>query len=65
MLKSVIRRIVLDRDTKEEVVIGLEVGRRDILCLYKDRNGVFISLSNGRVVKADHTLRELQRIFGI
>lgn len=62
-MKPLIRRIVLDRETKEEIVIGLEIGRRDILCLYKDRNGVFISLANGKLVKVDHTLNELEEIF--
>ncbi len=64
-MKTLVRRIVRDRETKEDIIIGLEVDSSDILCLYEDRNGVFVSSSDGRVAKLDHPLSELQELFGL
>lgn len=57
------RRIVKDRETKEDKVILHEIRKSDVQCVYKDRNGVFLSLTSGILIKTDHTYEEMTNAF--
>ena len=49
---------------EDEVTEGREeIHEKDVACLYKDRNGVFILKKNGILTKVKHTLEELYPYF--
>ena len=52
------------RRDEDEVTEGRsEIYRKDVACLYKDRNGVFIVNKSGFMIKVKHTLEELKPYF--
>jgi len=62
-MKIRLLRIVRDKVTKEEIQVPSEVDTEEVQCVYKDRNGVSLSLKNGYTVKVAHTLEEMVDCF--
>lgn len=52
-------RFKRDKETKEEKIVPLSLYKKDIICLYRDRNGVFIVLNQGYMYKVPYKLEEL------
>ena len=44
----------------EEAKKTLELNTNSIACLYKDRNGVFITTKGGKMYKMNHSFKELE-----
>ena len=53
-------RLIKDRDTGEEEGISDKIEFKNIQCLYKDRNGTWLVLSTGYMIKTAHTMSELE-----
>ena len=51
------------RDEDEVTERRSEIYRKDVACLYKDRNGVFIVNKSGLMIKVKHSLKELYPYF--
>ena len=51
------------RDEDEVTESRSEIYRKDVACLYKDRNGVFIVNKSGFMIKVKHSLKELYPYF--
>ncbi len=49
-----------DKETDEITKYELRLHEQDIACLYKDRYGVYICTVGGKMMKVDHSLKELQ-----
>ena len=58
-MKIRLLRLVKDWKTKEEKQILEEVKTEWVQCVYRDRNGVFLSLDNGFTIKVDHSFDEM------
>lgn len=58
-------KIKYDKETKEESRVPLFLYKSDIICLYKDRNGVFIVTSQGFIHKIPLNMKELKEYVGI
>jgi hypothetical protein len=51
-----------DKDTDEIIRYELNIKRRDIACLYKDRYGVYVYTHFGRLYKVEHSLSSLEKL---
>jgi hypothetical protein len=64
-MKIEVKRIVKNRHTGEERAFIDEIDTKDVQCLYKDKFGVYLSLTSGYLIKVeDVTLSELQNQLG-
>jgi hypothetical protein len=52
-----------DKDTDEIIEYELNVNTHNVTCLYKDKYGCYICLSNGRMLKVKHDLKTLREVF--
>ena len=50
-----------DKESGEETRYELRVQKKDISCLYKDRYGVYICTTGSKMMKVEHTLKELEK----
>jgi hypothetical protein len=55
----------LDKETDEVIKYELNVHEESISCLYRDRYGVYICTTQGRMFKVEHTLDELKEEVGL
>ena len=62
-LRRIIKATEVITEEKYDKIVTQEVSTIDVQCVYKDQNGVFLSLKSGRVFKVDHTLREMTECF--
>jgi len=62
-MKVRLLRVSINKETKEEVQIPMDVDTEEVQCVYKDRNGVSVSLKNGFVFKVAHSLKEMEDTF--
>lgn len=62
-MKVRLMRIVKDRITKEDIEIPAEIDDSEVQCVYKDQNGVVLSLASGYVIKVSHTFEEMVSCF--
>lgn len=53
-------KIKYDKKTQEESVVPLFLYKDDIVCLYKDRKGVFIVTNQGTMHKVPYKIKELE-----
>ena len=56
-------RIVVNRETKEEIQVPAEIDTEEVQCVYKDRNGVLLSLTSGNLLKVAHRLDDMVECF--
>lgn len=57
-------KIKYNKETKEESLVPLFLYKKDITCLYRDRNGVFVVTAQGFIHKVPLKLKELQGYVG-
>lgn len=57
-------KIKYNKETKEEYLAPLFLYKKDIICLYRDRNGVFIVTTQGFMHKVPLKMRELKDYIG-
>ena len=62
-MKVHLRRIVRNKDTKEEIIVNSEVRQEDVQCIFKDKYRVLVSLKNGMAIRVDHTQEEMIDLF--
>jgi len=62
-MKVRLMRIVKDRETKKDIEIPAEIDMDEVQCVYRDRNGVSLSLTSGYVVKVAHSYEEMINTF--
>jgi len=62
-MKIRLLRLIKDWKKNEEKQIPEEIKVEWVQCVYKDRNGVFLSLDNGFTIKVDHSFDEMVGIF--
>ena len=55
-----LRRSRSEEEHGQDEEYRLELWYSDVACLYKDRNGVFITTKGGKSFRVNHTLEELK-----
>ena len=54
-----------DKETSEVVRYELRLYAQDISCIYKDRYGVYLCTSQGKMMMVDHTVDYLKEELGL
>jgi hypothetical protein len=49
-----------DKDLNQDAPYELNVNTNDIICLYKDKYGCYISTIYGRLYRVDHSISDLE-----
>ena len=62
-MKYRLLKIVRDREMEENIEIPTEIDSNDVQCVYKDQNGVSLSLTSGYTVKVAHSFQEMINCF--
>ena len=62
-MKVRLLKVIRNKETKEETSVETEIDSDEVQCVYRDRNGVLISLKNGYLVKVDHSYQEMANTF--
>lgn len=51
-----------DKETGEISQYELKIYKHEINCLYKDKYGVYVCTTQGKMHKVDYTLKELEEL---
>lgn len=63
--KLQLERVKTNRSTGEETIVPFRIYEAHVICLYKDRTGVYISDQQGYTTKVPYTLNTLKEYLGL